>query len=175
MILHRKEVCVKITPMDNKERNEQIMAITMELLDFLNQEVTNAFVEDIESEENNQVMIGLTVSNPALLIGFKGKNLAALQLLLALMVKNKLGTWIRILVDINDYRNEQKERLESMAKNCATKAIQTGRPVSLATMSSYERRICHMVLQEIEGIEEESVGEGEERHIVVKPAGMVTE
>ncbi len=159
--------------MDNKERNEQIMAITMELLEFLNQEVSNAFVEDIESEENNQVMIGLTVSNPALLIGFKGKNLAALQLLLALMVKKKLGAWVRVLVDVNDYRNEQRERLETMARNCATKAIQTGNPVALASMSSYERRICHMVLQTIEGIEEESVGENDDRHIVIKPLGTV--
>ena len=161
--------------MDNKERNEKILQTAMELLENLNQEVTNAFVEDMESEDGNQVMVGVEVSNPALLIGYKGKNLAAMQLLLALMVKNKIGSWVRVLVDVNNYRDEQKGRLETMARNCAEKAIATGRPVSLSTMSSYERRICHMALQDMTGIEEESVGEGDERHIVVKPAGMVAE
>lgn len=154
--------------MDNKKRNEQILAITCELLEKMNFEVDNAFVEDVDGEEN-QAMVGLTVANPAGLIGFRGRNMAAIQLVLSLIVKNKLGEWVRILLDVNGYREEQKTRLTEMAKNLAQKCITTQRPVEMANMSSYERRICHMAIADLEGITSDSEGEGEERHIVIRP------
>ncbi|HEX8924063.1 MAG TPA: R3H domain-containing nucleic acid-binding protein [Patescibacteria group bacterium] len=153
--------------MNNKERNEIILKLTCELLEKMNFGVENAFVEDMEGDEN-QVWVSITVSNPGGLIGFRGRNLAAIQLVLSLMAKNKLGEWVRIMLDINGYRAEQKTRLETMAKNLAQKVLATGTPAAMASMSSYERRICHMILSEIEGIVGESEGEGEDRHIVIK-------
>lgn len=170
--------------MDNKVRNEKILQITCELLEKMNCEVENAFVEDlkevesekskVESEENKeketgQVLVSLTVANPGSLIGFKGRNMVAIQTVLSLIVKNKIGEWIRILLDVNNYRQEQKERLESMVRNLATKVKETGKEVQLVNMSSYERRICHMIAAEIGGVVTESEGEGEERHVVIKP------
>lgn len=158
--------------MNNKERNEVIMQLTCELMEKMGFEIDKAFVEDMaeeESEAEKQVLVSLTVANPAGLIGFRGRNLASLQLILGLMVKNKLNEWVRILLDINSYRSEQKERLMSMAKSLAEKVIATSAPVSMANMSAYERRICHMAIAEMEGISSESEGEGEERHIVIKP------
>jgi spoIIIJ-associated protein len=154
--------------MENKERNETILKITCEMMEKMNVEVENAFAEDMEGEEN-QVLVGLTVTNPAGLIGFRGRNLAAVQLILSLVIKNKLGEWVRILLDINNYREEQKTRLMEMATGLAEKCLATGRAVEMASMSSYERRLCHMALVEIEGITSDSEGEGEERHIVIKP------
>jgi len=154
--------------MDNKKRNEIILNLTCELLSKINYEVDNAFVEDVEGEEG-QVLVSVTVNKPGGLIGFRGRNMAALQLILSLMVKKELGEWVRVLLDINNYRGEQKERLENVAKDLAQKAIESGKEVQMANMSSYERRICHMVLTEIEGISSDSEGEGEERHIVIRP------
>ena len=153
--------------MDNKDRNEIILKLTCEFLDQLNFEVEKAFVEDVEGEEN-QVLVGVTVSNPANLIGFRGRNLAAIQLILSLMVKNKMADWVRVVLDVNNYRQEQKTRLESMVINLSNKVLQTGSPVALANMSSYERRLCHIVTAQIEGVVSESEGEGEERHVVIK-------
>jgi spoIIIJ-associated protein len=154
--------------MENKERNQTILQITCEMLEKMNFEVDKAFVEDVANEEN-QVLVGVTVNNPAGLIGFRGRNLAAVQLVLSLIVKNKLGEWVRVLLDINNYRQEQKDRLVNMAKNLAEKVKATGKEVAMASMSSYERRLCHMTLTEIDGITSDSEGEGEERHIVIKP------
>jgi len=157
--------------MDNKERNEKILALTCELLGKMNFVVENAFVEDVEGEEP-QVLVGITVSNPGSLIGFKGRNLVAVQLILGLMVKKKLGEWVKVLLDVNDYRQEQKARLEAMTRSLAQKAVETGKPVAMMTMSAYERRLCHMVLAEMGGVTGESEGEGEERHIVIKPVAL---
>jgi spoIIIJ-associated protein len=160
--------------MDNKERNQNILEMVCELLGHLNIEVKEAFVEDVVEEveegqeSGDQVLVSLKVDNPAQIIGVKGRHLAALQTVLSLMVKNKTGNWVRVLVDVNNYREEQKERLEAMVKSLAQKVMETGKPVAMMAMSSYERRICHMVAGGIEGVVSESEGEGEERHIVLK-------
>lgn len=155
--------------MENKIRNEKILKLTCELLEKMNFEVENAFVED-DSEEGSQVLVGLTVANPAGLIGFRGRNLASIQLVLGLMVKQMLGEWIKILLDVNNYRSEQKERLTNMAVGLAEKVKATSKEVVMANMSPFERRICHMALVDIEGITSDSEGEGDDRHIVIKPA-----
>ena len=155
--------------MDNKKRNEKILKLTCGLLEKMNFEVEKAFVEDVEGEEG-QVLVGITVNNPAGLIGFRGRNLASIQFVLSLMVRSQIGEGIRVLLDVNNYRSEQKVRLEEMVKNLADKVLKTGNSVSLANMSSYERRVCHLVLTTIEGVTGDSEGEGEERHIVIKKA-----
>ena len=149
-----------------KKRNGKILKIACDFLEKINFEVEKAFVEDVDGEEN-QVLVGVTVTNPAGLIGFKGKNLVSVQLILGLMVRNQVGENIRVLLDVNNYRGEQKERLEKTAKDLANKVLTTGKEVHMANMSAYERRICHMVLADIEGISSDSEGEGEERHIVI--------
>jgi spoIIIJ-associated protein len=154
--------------MEKKERNEKILQISCELLEKMGLAVESAFVEDMAGEED-QVMVGLTVERPGSLIGFKGRNLAAVQLVLGLMVKNQLGEWIKVLLDVNNYRQEQKTRLETMALGLANKAKETGKAVAMVPMSPYERRICHMVISGVEGVSGDSEGEGEERHIVIKP------
>jgi spoIIIJ-associated protein len=155
--------------MNNKERNELILKLACELLGNLNYEIENAYAEDVEE---GQVLVSVTVPNPGGLIGFRGRNLASLQLILALMVKQKVGEWVKVLLDINNYRNEQKDRLTKMTQSLAQKVLVTGQPVEMATMSAYERRLCHMALTEIEGVTGDSEGEGEERHIVIKPKSL---
>jgi len=155
--------------MDNKKRNEKILQLTCELLEKMNFEVEKAFAEDMDGEEN-QVLVGITVSNPAALIGFRGRNLASIQFVISLIIRQQIGEGIRVLLDINNYRLEQKTRLENMVKDLVAKVLETGKDVSLVTMSSYERRICHMTLAEMEGVTGDSEGEGEERHIVIKKA-----
>lgn len=158
--------------MENRERNEKILKIACDFIGNLNFEIENAFVEDMFDEEENkeggQVLVSLTVNNPAGLIGFRGRNLGAIQLILALMVKNQLGEWIKILLDVNNYRTEQKERLIAMTTSLAQKVLATGNPVVMANMSAYERRLCHMAIANMEGISSESEGEGEDRHIVIR-------
>jgi len=154
--------------MENKKRNEIILALTCELLEKMNFGIDKAAVEDVDGEEEQAVLVSINVENPASLIGFRGKNLAAIQLVLSLMVKNKLGDWIRVILDVNNYRGEQKTRLEAMAKSLADKVVATGKEVQMASMSSFERRLCHMAIADRTDITSESEGEGEDRHIVIK-------
>ena len=157
--------------MDNKKRNEIILKLVCDLLSQMNFEIESASVEDLIDEENKeatQVLVSITVANPASLIGFRGKNLSFVQLILGLMVKNTLGDWVRVVLDVNKYRNEQKTRLESMTMNLADRAVSSGKPVVMMPMSSFERRICHMALAKRDDVVSESEGEGDGRHLVIK-------
>jgi len=155
---------------DNKERNKIILETVVELFEDINREIDDVFVEDVENEDNtDQVLVAMTVSDPASLIGYRGKSLASIQQILSLKVKNKLGYWVRVLLDINEYRKEQEKRLVEIAKSAALRVKESGENANLSPMSSYERRICHTAVGEIEGVETESEGEGEMRHVVIKP------
>jgi len=168
----KKKESETIKKLDNKKRNELVLKVACEFLEMMNMEISDAFVEDVKNDnEEEQILVGLVVSDPGSLIGYRGRNLASLQLMLALMVKQELGYWIRILVDVNDYRKEQDKRLVGIAKSAAERVKNTGMSVALSEMSSYERRICHMALQGEEGIVTESEGEGIGRHVVIKKKG----
>jgi len=170
--------------MDNKKRNELILNSACEFLEKMNVGIKDAFVEDMESEtqvasrklqvesgksnEEEQVLVGIEVENPAILIGFKGRTLAPLQFLMSLVIKEKLERWVRVVLDINGYRGEQKTRLEEKTKEAIEKAKTNGEEVRMEPMSSYERRICHMTAAGVKGVTSESDGEGYDRHVVIK-------
>jgi len=156
--------------LDNKKRNKIALDLACELAEMMNMDIEDAFVEDMEDQEDGQgqILVSLKLTDSSFLIGYKGRNLASLQLILALMVKSKLGYWLRVLVDVNDYRKEQKQRLEDMARQAGDKVKESGIPVSLISMSSYERRLCHLVFQDSQDLITESEGDGLNRHVVIK-------
>ncbi len=145
-------------------RNETILNLAVEFLSKIDLVPQEAFVED---GEDNQVLVTLTLENPAVLIGFKGKTLAAFQLLLSLMVKNKLSEGMKVLVDVNGYRGVQKERLVKQTEEAILNVKENGNPYHLSPMSPYERRMVHEIVVAA-GLVSESEGEDETRHVVVK-------
>lgn len=121
------------------------------------------------SEEKEEIRINFRTDNPALLIGYHGETLFSFQFLLSLMTYKKLGEWVRVLVDVDGYRQRRQEVLERMAFSIAQKVKFSGEEQSLPPMGSAERRIIHLALANQPGIKTESFGEGSERHVVVKP------
>lgn len=158
--------------MGNKERNEAILKTVCNLLEEMSVVVKDAFVEDVlveeEAEGTEQVLVGVEVENPAILIGFKGRTLSSLQFIMSLMVKKELDRWVRILLDINGYRGEQKNRLEDRTAEAIKMVLEKGEEVRLPEMSSFERRLCHMVAAKTKGVMSESEGEGRDRQVVIK-------
>ena len=145
---------------------ELIKSLGEDLLAHLGQEGEVAVEED---QENQAVKVKIKTDNPGVLIGFHGKTLSAFQLILGLMVYRKLGEWQKIVVDVNGYREEQVERLKKIALNAAQKVKFSGQPVALSPMTSFERRIIHLALNDFAGVETVSEGEGSQRHVVIRP------
>ena len=122
---------------------------------------------DVEKGEN-EVTFSVKGENLGKLIGFHGDNLAAIQMLLS-GIKTKGEGGIRLYVDIDGYKANRNQSLIDLANKTAEQAIKIERNIHLDPMSAYERRIIHLTLQEREDVTTESTGEGEKRHVVVKP------
>lgn len=122
---------------------------------------------DVEKGEN-EVTFSVKGENLGKLIGFHGDNLAAIQMLLS-GIKTKGEGGIRLYVDIDGYKANRNQSLIDLANKTAEQAIKIERNIHLDPMSAYERRIVHLTLQEREDVTTESTGEGEKRHVVVKP------
>jgi len=103
-----------------------------------------------------------------LLIGKKGETLASIQTVLGIMLKQKTGEWARVVVNVGDYREKEEDYLKSLAESTAQRVKETGEPQSLYNLKPWQRRIVHMHLSEDSSISTESMGEGEERYLVVK-------
>jgi spoIIIJ-associated protein len=122
-----------------------------------------------EDKENQAIKVDVDTAEPGILIGYHGETLSSLQLLLGIMVSRKAGEWLRVLVNIGDYRQKREEVLKNMALSAAQKAKFSGEPVSLPPLSGSERRIIHLTLADNPSVETQSEGEGEERRVIVKP------
>lgn len=104
----------------------------------------------------------------AMLIGRHGQTLQALEHLLRMMVAQAVDEYSPVVVDVSGYRALREKEISEMAETLAKKVLESGESEDLPPMNSYERRIVHMVLTEIEGIETESMGEEPYRKIVIK-------
>jgi spoIIIJ-associated protein len=121
-------------------------------------------------KENNAIRVDIdTEDETGLLIGSRGETVNAIQTSLGMMLKNELNGWVRVLVNIGDWREKQEEQLKDLATQAAERARETGEPQTLYNLSPAQRRIVHMVLSEEKDLDTESFGEEEERYLVVKP------
>lgn len=75
----------------------------------------------------------------------------------------------KVSVDVNNYKKERERLLVELAKAAARKVLIEKKDVELPVMNAYERRIVHVELATRPDVKTESVGEGSDRHIVVKP------
>jgi spoIIIJ-associated protein len=121
--------------------------------------------------EEDTLSVNITTEESGLLIGYHGETLSSFQLILGLMVYKKLGQWVKVVLEIGDYRAKRAEQLTAMAQAYANQALSTGQPVYLPPLPPSERRVVHLALQENPQVETESVGDGNSRRVVVKPKG----
>lgn len=146
------------------EKKQLITEFTQKLLDLM------GVSAQIQTEEKDGVFnVNLKTDEPGILIGYHGETLTSLQLILQMMTYKKLNEWVRIIVDIADYREKRKESLERMALSIAQKVKFSGQEQSLPPMSAFERRIIHIALSTDAEVETESQGEGADRRVIIKP------
>lgn len=142
--------------------------------DFLKKMGFEARVEaSLQSEKDNLVTLSIATEgdDSGVLIGKQGVNLEAMEHLLRVMLgKNSDQPRVNLILDINDYRKAKTQHLVDAAKEAAARVVTTARAEALYPMTSYERRLVHMELASYKNIETESIGEGLQRRIVIKPS-----
>jgi spoIIIJ-associated protein len=105
----------------------------------------------------------------SLLIGRHGQTLDAIQELTRMVVGRRLDQRVRVIVDVEDYRKRREARLGEHARELAERVRDEGREEELDPMNSYERKLVHDAVADIEGVETESRGVDPERYVVIRP------
>lgn len=118
---------------------------------------------------DEQITIKMYSDNNNILIGKEGKTLQALTTLVKQVIYNKINEYPYILLDVENYKEKNEERLVRSAKKIAKEVAKTKVEAELENMNSYQRRLIHNALTDFKGVYTESVGEEPNRHIVIKP------
>ena len=100
-------------------------------------------------------------------IGRKGDTLDALQHLASLIANREHNEYVRITLNPGGYREKRRNTLVELAVRTAKKAKEKERNYSLEPMNAYERRIIHNAVQTVEGVLSWSIGENDNRRVVV--------
>lgn len=155
-----------ITDEQLDEIADTAIAALKDVLKYFN--VGEVTIDEYEGDEG-ELILDITGNDLAVLIGRHGKTLDALQFLISAITVRKIGYRFPVIIDVESYKNRQRQKLEALARSSARKAISQGRSIKLRPMTPYERRIIHVALRDNDRVDTASEGEGSARHVVVVP------
>ena len=139
----------------NEELEEKVCAFIDQMVEHMGYESKTT----VSSRKGKKVNLEITSEASNIIIGRKGKNLDAIQVL-ANVYAGKIDTERKIIVDSEGYRVRHEEQIIKTAYRTAMQVRKTGRSRLLEPMNPYERRLVHTALNDVTGIETKSEGEG---------------
>ncbi|MEN8252184.1 MAG: R3H domain-containing nucleic acid-binding protein [Patescibacteria group bacterium] len=158
--------------MDNAhETIEKSVNRMLELMDF---DADCSIKEELDTKtDRKNILCSIkTKSDSRFLIGQHGSNLYALEHILRSILYKK-GFSDRVTLDINGYKEDKDRMIANIAKDAANQASGEKKPIVLRPMNAYERRIVHMTVDTDDRVETESIGEREERKVIIKPKSIM--
>lgn len=120
-----------------------------------------------ENEEGFDVI--LETQDSGIVIGHHGDTLESLQIVISLILSKKLGEFKRVSIEVGDYKKNRSEYLKNLALDTKERVLSTSKEIYLPDLKSWERRIVHMLLKDDGEVSSESIGEGKDRVLVIKP------
>ena len=118
--------------------------------------------------EEYTVIVDIKGNAAGILIGYRGDTLNAFQTILSAIANKKASEKIKLILDIENYREKRQKSLEELAEKVSKTVLRTGKSVTLEPMSAYERKIIHSKLQDNTKIQTYSIGENENRRVVIE-------
>ena len=179
-ILTPRVVKVEITLKESEKREEKpkkeydnniedINIAKQRVEEFLNNwlsKVDNSLKYNIKIEEFT-IFIDIKGESAGTLIGYRGETLNAIQSILSSIANRNFNNKIKLILDIENYREKRAKKLEELAEKISKTVLRTGKSITLEPMTAYERKIIHSKLQENTRVETHSIGEGDNRRIVI--------
>jgi len=123
------------------------------------------------NEKTGRVLFLIQCDDGDVLIGKDGETLESLQHILRLAIAKRYKENLKILIDINGYREKRRNALTVMAKRLADKVKRTGRRIKTDPLNPYERRIIHTLFKHNKNVTTKSEGEGHTKKVVISPTG----
>jgi spoIIIJ-associated protein len=148
---------------------ETAKSVLEKLLELMGVPATVTSQVNEGGEAPASVTLNISGDDLGILIGRSGLTLSSLQYLVRLMVSNQTQTREPILIDVEGYKERRYRNLEAYARQMAEAVKMSRKPFTFEPMSSYERRLIHVALSGDPDVTTESMGEGEDRKVVILP------
>ncbi len=152
-----------IDPIDLENAKNSITDFLKELLEKISDK---KFEYSVEIKEQN-IDVTINGEDSGFLIGYRGEVLNSLQTIMSSIANKNSNSRIKVILDIENYRNKRKEILENLAVKVSKTVSKTGKSITLEPMGAYERKIIHSKLQESKYVTTHSIGEEPNRRIVI--------
>jgi len=168
-----EEATVSVRPLMAASKNETaeiVKDIIEALLANLGLDASAVpYTPSFVGEEAAPLAFDIKGEDLGILIGRRGENLASLQYLVRLIVAHKVKSRVPVIVDVEGYKQRRYESLQAMAQRIADQVQTRNRAFTLNPMPAFERRIIHITLAEHPRVTTKSIGEGEDRRVVIEP------
>ena len=141
------------------------------ILEFIQNLITKMGYEcKVNINFRKDLKLGFNIDSPnsSIIIGRKGKNLDAIQLLVNVYAA-KLDEDYKIIIDSEDYRMRHEEYIVRNAFKNAEYVRKTGKSKLLEPMNPFERRLIHTALNDFNGVETKSEGDGLYKQVRIIP------
>jgi spoIIIJ-associated protein len=138
----------------------------VELLRFYNVEATMVI-----RKQNDRILFAMESGDEEVITGQDGEVLEALQHLVRLAIAKRYKQNLKLLLDVNGFRERRKKTIIVMAKRLADKVRKGGKPVKTKPLNPYERRIVHTLFKNNHHITTQSEGDGHTKKVIISPSG----
>ena len=161
-----REALIRVTPLTSPER-DAVQAV-VEILDTLLRLLGIAGKVEVLSDEI-PLAFDIKGEDLGILIGRRGQTLAALEYITKLMVAGRLKTWLPLTLDVVGYKRRRHDSLQKLALYLAEQVKVRRSAITMEPMPADERRIIHLTLADNPDVTTHSIGEGEDRKVVILP------
>ena len=159
---------------------EEVKVLAPEVLEKKGSEAANYIKEVLTAlgypeaevtytQKDGMIVLQLSGDEMGAVVGRRGDNLDAMQYLASLVANKSEGSYVRVVLDIDDYRSKREASLRAYARKTASQAVKSGRSITLEAMNPYERRIVHSTVQTVSGATSKSIGSEPNRRVVISP------
>lgn len=178
-ILEHKQVKVKVVEKEEKETikkeikkefsETEVEEVRKRVYDYLEGifKAMNLDLKISDKYDDGTINFEITGNSAGIIIGYRGDTLDALQLLVTNAGNKGRTEYIRVVLDVENYRKKRVKALEELANRKAGIVVAKGRSITLEPMTPYERRIIHTTLQNHPKVKTSSTGEEPYRKVTI--------
>ena len=162
------EPAAEVSGICNPEAESENERKIVDFVETLIQKMGYTGSASISFRRDSKIGISIESTDSSILIGRKGKNLDAIQLIVNVYAGN-LDPDLKIVVDSENYRMRHEEQIIRNAYKTAEMVKRTGRSRLLDPMNPFERRLVHTALNDVEGVDTKSEGDGLYKQVRIIP------
>ena len=168
-VTKKEETAPKTIVKEKRSSNKNIEEIETAKIDvenFLKEFLKDEYKYEVKIE-NFDIFVNIDGEKINHLIGYRGENINAMQVIISAIANKKSSSKVNVFVDVAGYKEKRIKTLEELAEKISKTVVRTGKAITLEPMTAYERKIIHTKLQQNNKVKTFSKGEEPHRRLVI--------